>query len=365
MSADPLAVLPIRRLPFYTPQEIAGMTLSAPDWIVLFGLLAVGAITEIDGKIKAAGKTTLILWMIRAILDGLPFLGQPTRQARVIYVTKQSRQTFADALRRAGLDQRGDELQILFREDIGITPGPKVVEACEQDGYEVVVFDTIGKLAGIRDENSAGEWSAAMSPIQDLAASGRAVTLARHDRKGGGAVGDSGRGSSQASGDVDIILALRRPEGNQPGARRVIESLSRYPETPDKMLIELTQSGYVLLGTTEAVATADARLFVSSVLGSEFQKTDIQLTRTRLEELGKKHDPKVAAWAITAALKAMEDDGKVRKSGRGVAGDPFVYAPPETASPESYETQTYIDRQTFDLRGEAIRIFGDDLVATP
>ena len=245
---------PPEGLRFYAPAELATLTRFEPEWVCRPGLAALGAITEVDGKIKAAGKTTLVLHMVRAILDGAPFLGYPTRRSRVIYVTEQSRQTFTDALRRAGLDRRGDELLILFREDIGATPWTAVVGATRRAGYDVVVFDTIGKLAGIREENSAGEWALAMSPLQDLAASDRAVFVARHDRKSGGDVGDSGRGSSQASGDVDIILALRRPEGNQPASRRVIESLSRYTETPEKIVVELTDAGYILLGTDEAVA---------------------------------------------------------------------------------------------------------------
>ena len=201
------------------------MTLEQPDWIVARAAARSVRITEIDGKIKAAGKTTFILDMRPAVLDGADFLGEPTRQASVLYVTEQSRQTFADALRRAGLGRpRRRAAHPLPRGHRRLRPGRRWSRPARQDGYDVVVFDTIGKLAGIRDENDAGEWSAAMTPLQDLAASGRAVIVARHDRKGGGEVGDSGRGSSQASGDVDIILALRRPEGNQPANRRVIES---------------------------------------------------------------------------------------------------------------------------------------------
>ena len=101
---------------------------------------------------------------------------------------------------------------------------------------------------------------------------GLAVLVTRHDRKGGGDSGESGRGSSAISGDVDVILALRRPEGNQPSSRRVIETLSRYTETPEKVIIELTDEGYVLLGGAEAVALADAVRFVSSLLGREIDQ---------------------------------------------------------------------------------------------
>lgn len=350
---------------FYTPLDLAAMTTPATDWIVGPGLLAIGAITEVDGKIKAAGKTTFSLHMVRAILDGADFLGYPTRKARVLYVTEQSRHTFVDTLRLCGLDARGSELRILFREDLSGTPWPSVVAACQQDGYDVAVFDTLGKLARIKQENEAGEWATAMSPLQDLAASGRAVLVDRHDRKGGGDVGDSGRGSSQASGDVDIILALRRPEGDQPSCRRVIESLSRYRETPEKIVIELTPDGYVFLGTKEAVATADAETFVSCALGAEFRTNRIGLARTVLEERGGSAIPKVAEWAIRAALASLEAAGKVAKTGRGVKGDPYIYSPSTGGIADSCETQTYTHETNTDpILALALDVWGDEIVGS-
>jgi AAA domain len=346
-------------LPFYCPRDLAAMTTPTTDWIVGPGLLAIGAITEVDGKIKAAGKTTFSLHMVRAVLDGADFLGYPTRKARVLYVTEQSRHTFVDTLRLCGLDARGSELRILFREDLSGTPWPSVVAACQQDGYDVAVFDTLGKLARIKQENEAGEWATAMSPLQDLAASGRAVLVDRHDRKGGGDVGDSGRGSSQASGDVDIILALRRPEGDQPSCRRVIESLSRYRETPEKIVIELTPDGYVFLGTNEAVAAADAREFVSCALGAEFRTNQSGLTRAALDERG---GPKVAARNIRDALASLEAAGKVAKTGRGVKGDPYIYSLSTGEIAVSCETQTYTHETNSDpILAMALDVWGDEI----
>lgn len=318
-------------LRFYTPAELASMIPSKPDFIVGPGLAATGAITEIDGKVKAAGKTTLILHLVRSILDGAQFLGQPTRKCRVIYVTEQSRQTFMDALRRAGLDRRGDELLIVFREDIGAIPWAEVVAGTKLDGYAVVIFDTLGKLARIKQENEAGEWAGAMSPLQDLSASGRAVIVARHDRKSGGNPGDSARGSSQASGDVDIILAVRRPEGNHPPNRRVIESLSRYAETPEKIVIELTDDGYVLLGTDEAVAVGDARTFLAAALELEFRQNGTGLDMTALVALGDDWVPPLKRTTIQSAVEAMVLSREVVKTGRGRKGDPFVYSPAHPA----------------------------------
>jgi hypothetical protein len=328
---------PLPGLRFYCPLELAAMTLPNPDWILCPGFSAIGAITEIDGKIKAAGKTTLILHAIRAILEGGDFLGQPTRRVKVVYITEQSRQTFMDALRMAGLAGRGEEFRILFREDFHGASWATIVGAARQSGYELVVFDTIGKLAGIREENSAGEWAAAMAPVQDLAASGRAVILARHDRKGGGEVGDSGRGSSQASGDVDIILAIRRPEGHQPSNRRVIEGLSRYRETPEKIVVELTPAGYIYLGSEDAVATAAAEGFVSFALGSELRTNGIGPDLKDLAELGEKQDPPVRRTKIVMALSTLLERDEIERSGGGRKGDPYRYTLKDA---DSFRTQT-------------------------
>jgi hypothetical protein len=238
-----------------------------------------------------------------------------------LYVTEQQRQSFADALRRTGLAERGDELRILFREDLRGMKWPDVIERVHDEAVagnrDLVVIDTIGKLAGIVSENDAGEWSAAMTPVQDLAASGRAILLDRHDRKSGGEVGESGRGSSQASGDVDIILAIRRPEGNQPTSRRVIEALGRYSDdTPEKIVVELLGDGYRLLGSDEAVATSDARKVLLLALGREFQQHDEGASQADLIERGATHSPKVKRWAIQAELSAMVAEGLVTVTGK-------------------------------------------------
>ena len=282
------------------------------------------------------------------MLDGREFLGYPTRRAKAIYVTEQSRETFTDALRRAGMHLRGEELQLLFRSDLGGVTWPQLVAQTRVDGYDVCVFDTIGKLAGIKNENDAGEWATAMTPLNDLAASGRAVIVDRHDRKSGGEVGDSGRGSSQASGDVDIILALRRPEGNQPSNRRVVEALSRYAQTPDKVVIELTDAGYALLGGDEAVAQSDALSFVCNLLGNKLQTNSFPASSADLLERGKR-ERGLSAWAVRSALGTLVGRGELVVTGRGVKGDPHVYdRPPEPPSsgPEANSFGTPTPKQT-------------------
>lgn len=335
MSADPVLErygdkLPAsRELRFYTPREIATMTGDEPDWVIR-GFVAHMAITELTGKVKRAGKTTLILAAVRALLDGLPFLGYATTATRVVYLTEQTPGTFREALQTADLLDRDGELLILFRRDFAGMPWADVVEIavarCAESGAGLLVIDTIAKLSAIAQENDASEWARALEPLQDAAHDGLAIIVARHDRKSGGEVGDSGRGSSAGSGDVDIILQLRRPEGNQPTNRRVIEALSRYQLTPEKIIVELRDEGFVLLGSEEAVSAADAERFCFLSLGERFDRKESEgLTRDELVVLGQDADPAISEPSIRRALGRLVDSEKVIRTGGGKRGDPYRY----------------------------------------
>ncbi len=116
LAEKPVAVEPSRRrdIPYRTPLEVAASTSEHPDWL-LHGFVALGALTEVDGKIKSSGKTTFVTHLTAAILDGQPFLGQPTMRTNVVYLTEQTEATFREALGRAGLLARGVELRLVFR----------------------------------------------------------------------------------------------------------------------------------------------------------------------------------------------------------------------------------------------------------
>lgn len=339
-GAPPAAVIPYR-----TALEVAASTSESPDWL-LRGYLALGAITEVDGKIKSSGKTTLVTHVVAAILDGQPFLGQPTMRTNIVYLTEQTPGPFREALARANLLGRGTELRLVFRAEVAGLAWPALVATvaadARRDGYGLLVVDTLGKLAQVKEENDAGEGGRVMAPLQDAAHAGLAVIVCRHERKGGGEVGESGRGSSAISGDVDVILQLRRPEGNQPGNRRVIESLSRYSETPEKVVIELTEDGFVLLGDEEAVTLNDALRKVSAHLHGLFEQKE---TAT-LDELVSELD--MTRAAIQRALKELMYRGDVGRSGQGKRNDPYRYALQETVS--AHTNGLYEQKETEPLR---------------
>lgn len=334
-AAEHPAEAPSAGIPYRTPLEIAATTSERPDWLIR-GYSALGAITEIDGKIKSSGKTTFVTHLVASVLDSQPFLGQPTMTTKVVYLTEQTPGPFREALARANLLGRGAELRVVFRADVSGMPWGELVRTvaadARRDGYGLLVVDTLGKLAQVKEENDAGEGGRVMAPLQDAAHGGMAVIVCRHERKGGGEVGESGRGSSAISGDVDVILQLRRSEGNVSPSRRVIETLSRYTETPEKIVVELTDDGYILLGDDEAVALADGVRILSALLHEEFGQKETWTTDELVKETG------LSRAGIQRAIREMrrrgdkvdeftDDGGKARR------GHPLMFRlVPETVS---------------------------------
>lgn len=324
-NAAPLSVVvPAERIRFRTAAELAREQPVAPTWVV-YGLVAIGVLTELVGKLKASGKTTFAAHLVRALLDGLAFLGQPTRKTAVVWLTEERPQSFLETLKRAHLDTRTD-LHILHWHDVKGVPFPAVIAAavaqCHHVQATVLVIDTISQFAGLRgdSENNSGDSLAAVEPLQMAASEGLAVLALRHERKGGGEVGESGRGSSAFSGAVDIVVAIRRGEGQSKPTVRVLHTLSRFSETPETLVMELTETGYVALGTAGTVAILEAERTLLDRL--PWDPGAAVALDAALEGV----TPRVSRTIAQAALKNLMSIGQVQRTGKGKKGDGYRYS---------------------------------------
>jgi hypothetical protein len=318
-----------RKLRFVTAKEVATSTSNKAEAVV-DGYVFKGTITDVNGKPKASGKTTFVTHLCRKVLDGEPFMGLPTAKTGVVYLTEQSAATFREALARAGLLDREDFVVLFWRDTLGLdwpqVMNQAVEEALRRDAG-LLVIDTLPQFAGLEGdgENSATAALEAMRPVQEAAAAhDLAVVMARHERKSGGHVGDSGRGSSAFTGAVDIILSIRRPEGNARPTIREIHALSRFDETPDVLGVELCEDGYKALGDSAAVAESEAREAILEAAPTS-EAAAVNLTMLLM----------VTGLGRTTAQKAIEallEAGKLRQVGEGVKGSPYRYWRP--TSPE-------------------------------
>ena len=305
---------------FRTAAEIAKETPSKPDWIAE-PWAAAGAVTAVDGKPKAAGKTTWLMGMIGCVLDGKAFMGEATKQTGVVYLTEEGQATFREALHRAGLLGR-DDLHVLHRGDAWSVPWPQVVRAavnkCREVGAGLLVVDTVAPFAGLKGdkENNAGDQQEAFEPLAWARDQGLAVIANRHERKSSGDVGDSARGSNAFTAAADVIISIRRPEGNCKPTIREIHALSRFSETPDKLTIELTDDGYEVRDSAAvSVGQAEDTILTIAPVSEE-------------DALGVEEIVKISGVGRTTAQKALTNlvmRGRLLETGRGVKGDPHRY----------------------------------------
>jgi hypothetical protein len=308
-----------RILKFRSGAEIA--TMEEPiEWIVP-GFVAKGGITELGAKVKA-GKTTLIMKLVRAVGDGLNFLGRPTLKTPTVYLTEQPSASFRQAMERASLLGRDDFHVLQYSDTLGIAwpeVAAEAVDECARVHAVLLVVDTLPQFACLKgdSENNAGDALAAMQPLLRAAADGIGVILARHERKSGGDVGDSGRGSSAFAGAVDIVLSLRRPEGNAKRTHRVLQALSRFSDTPPELLIELTDTGYVALGDPHEAALKETKgSILTTVPKSEAEAVD-------LKELTERS--KVPRSTVQRAIEELLAERTLSRTGEGKRGSPFLY----------------------------------------
>jgi hypothetical protein len=319
-------------LRFLSAAEIAAQTPEEVEWIAKPWVVK-GGITEIDGKIKSAGKTTFVCALVEAVLTGRDFLGEPTMRSPVVYLTEQTLTSYRVALRRANLLERKDLIALQYYDSVG-TPWNEVVENTFREmkrlGAKLLIVDTLPQFAGLKgeSENSSGAALEAIQPLQALAAQGVGVLIVRHDRKAGGDVGDSARGSSAFGGAVDIILSLRRGEGNSPPTVRVIQGIGRFDDIPDKLVIDYRNGEYVSLGTEAQVSHSQGTAAILAVLPEE------EAHAMSTDEVLKKVEDTVKPTLAKSILKELFAGQLVHRNGKGKPGSAYRYWRPPVGRSE-------------------------------
>jgi len=315
-------------LPVKSLREVVAESEEAPEFIVK-DLLKMGELTDLSGLAKFSGKTTLVMQMLKAVRARDLFLGEPTKQARILYLTEQGN-NFKEAIENAGLDLDDDGFVVVQHRDVRGEEWEKLIEMaikhCENDDRDILVVDTFAaftKLAG-SEENNAGDIRERMEPLKKAAQShDLAVLIVRHAGKDG-----KGRGSSQFEAEVDIVATLKRPEGNHADAVRQLETIGRYGAT--KLNIELTEEGYVPLGSDDKVAFTRA---VRTIKGILPRRKENAITEDSLVE---KVKGEVSKGTLIRALRWLVDQETVMREGSGKKGSPYTYwLPPRDPQPEN------------------------------
>jgi hypothetical protein len=182
----------------------------------------------------------------------------------------------------------------------------------EHEDIRLVLVDTLHVWWGITDENSSAEVLRAGSRLLHAIRRTSATWLCNvHTRKSGGDFGQEIRGSSALLGLVDVALTLKRTESAD--TQRYLEAVSRYADTPRKMVIGLGPKGYESHGDAEQVSAKAKVDQVWNTLKEEWQTIKELMAVTSLS----KQD-------ISRGLMCLGD--RVHKTGDGHKGDPYRYS---------------------------------------
>ncbi len=296
------------------------------------GLVA-GAITDIDGAPKV-GKTTLVLAAVRAITTGGQFLGDPCQPGAVVLLSEEGPATLREGLTRAGLHHSHD-LYVVAGMAARRCPWPELmtqaVAFAQRVSATVLMVDTLHGLAGLDAdaENDSGAALAAMAPLRSAADAGLAVLMLRHQRKSGGAVGESGRGSSAFAGAVDTIVAMSRPAGvTNPNVRR-LTAVSRFEGVPPEQDITWRGGEFVALGVP---AQHEAREVEVAILAA------IPGTAADAVTAGQVADaiPRLSVRRAKERLEELFRRDRIGRLGSGVKGSPHSYYRPDQHLPAKF-----------------------------
>jgi hypothetical protein len=253
------------------------------------------------------GKSTLVWALVNAVRRGAgSFLGREVNGGQVVYVSEEGRDTLGEKI------APGPGLAVLDRAGtFPRRPWPEVVSSIGDVAREVdaalVVVDTLPWWAGLgaEAEKDAGRMQEALEPLLEVAATGPAVLVIHHDRKGGGEDGESARGSTASVGTVDAVINLpRRSEKEQPSSRRTLLGLSRWAgATPEALVYERQGDGALVVLAEGERGEVDKRALRDRVLEAIGAGEPTQQDLADALEVSRQR--------VAPALKDLERDGLV------------------------------------------------------
>jgi hypothetical protein len=280
---------------------------------VLENRLVAGTVSVVVSKPKV-GKSTLARNLCLAVSRGEGFLGMKTKQGECLYLALEEREDDVRADFRA-MGANGSEPILIHAAP---APAEGIFALCDlvrQRQPVLVVGDPLFRLAHIRDEKAYAETYSALGPLIDVARiAGTHVFLTHHSGKTVKVDAiDSPLGSTAIGGAVSTVLVMRRGE-----AYRTIQSVQRIGlDMPETVLEFDADSRCLTLG--RARAEADRAACEDAILAL-LKDADSPQTQEQIRE-GVEGKTQV----IRAALTALAESGRIRKTGEGRKGKPYLY----------------------------------------
>lgn len=210
------------------------------------GVLNRGEKMLLGGPAKI-GKTWLALDLGTAVATGTPWLGFPTREAKVLFINLElsewaMHQRLHWILRSKELELKESQMIVWnlrgIRAEIGALAG-KLIETLPND-LGLIIPDPIYKTLGDLDENAAGHIASLFGHVDRIGkATGAAMLITHHFAKGAGARAqiDQFSGSSVWVRDPDVLGNI---QPHQEKEKLVMSLTIRNGKSPDPIGLDAT-----------------------------------------------------------------------------------------------------------------------------
>ncbi|PSB43512.1 hypothetical protein C7B80_23825 [Cyanosarcina cf. burmensis CCALA 770] len=190
---------------FITARQVVENTSLDKDWIVA-GLFTRSILAMLLGA-SGIGKTRLLICMMKAIVDNLPFCNRRTKRGKVLFVEVDQSQTATSEYLKDSNIQNLDDIVCMFEFSFLDSYFDRLDMELSSQQYQLVIIDSLGAASagcGI-DENS----SAIIEPLkrlQNLAEKHKvAVVIVHHENKSG-----TERGNSGIRASLDVLAHLKK-----------------------------------------------------------------------------------------------------------------------------------------------------------
>jgi AAA domain len=303
-------------------------TLAAPSttaWL-WHGLIARRNITLFTSQWKA-GKTTLIAGLLQQFATGGTFLDRPVLPAKILVVSEESRTTWADRVRRMPI---GEHCRLLAR-PFSRRPTPsdcdRLIELAREmqaaGQLDLLVIDPLARFLPGNTDCDLNALQQMLDPLQSLSDGGAGVIILHHPRKKRSEEGNTSRGHGGLLAAVDIIVELSSfGQLRSDQRRRKLFALSRFPETPRRLVYEWEPSGcFKFLGDPLAARFNENWETLHAILAQRKKAA----THQELLMDWPADQEKPSAVTLYEWLNRAHDQKRLRRQGNSRKADPYRY----------------------------------------
>jgi hypothetical protein len=293
------------------------------------GFIAKGRISILAAFAKT-GKTTLLSHLIKQMGMGGELANRFVVPTKVLILSEENPSDWVERKKELGL---GDNVRMQCYPVLGSLTESEwfslmndILNYCQSEGIEMVIFDTISGMWSVEDENSSVQINRAFHGLRLLSKNDLAVLLVHHttkkENKGGRAV----RGSDAINANCDFIAEFDR--NGTSGTQRKLKVISRL-QKEFTVTIELMSQGYMVVGNAKRPSWESNANALLTLLPMQGEGVTITQLHQMWDEniLGKKPDPRTVRRYVEEILKRGQAiTGEKKKVGKTMA-DSYLRAP--------------------------------------